>query len=66
MTTQANPKPTRQELKIAYAKWEAANDTSYATDCNDELYAAADATAEAAWAAYCALCQRVAQEGVQP
>ena len=29
-----NTKPTRQELKTAYALWETANATFYATDCN--------------------------------
>ena len=57
-----NPKPTRQELLDALALWKVAAAAANRGGWTEDL----EAAAEAAWTAYSELCNRAAQEGVQP
>ena len=57
-----NPKPSRQDLLDALALWKVAAAAASRDGCTEDL----EAAAEDAWTAYSELCNRAAQEGVQP
>ena len=57
-----NTKPTRQDLLDALALWKVAAAAANRGGWTEDL----EAAAEAAWTAYSELCNRAAQEGVQP